>query len=196
MYTLLVSPSFLLKSHHLYLEIWLLMRQRRPPRSQHATSELLKVIKQLLLLTLFRFTKKWSWSGDLFIDTAEAAEKLCEITISDSSETSNIGFRLGLILDSKDSIRFSKTYKRFELNNIFHALKRVDQIAKITPREERDSIPLNILMKYLSQRKLVSHHMSQYNESVYAKCELNPDNFQRGRHYFRTYCGNDNLPLD
>ncbi|OCB85244.1 hypothetical protein A7U60_g7871 [Sanghuangporus baumii] len=99
--------------------------------------------------------KRWSWTGELFVDTASAADKLCNITIHSTSETSEIGFRLCTILDGKDSLRFSKAYTCAEMNLILQGLRKVDQIAKIGHRRQEDQEPLTAFMEYLTRRNLI-----------------------------------------
>ncbi|KAL5518634.1 hypothetical protein ACEPAH_317 [Sanghuangporus vaninii] len=105
--------------------------------------------------TGLKFNRRWSWTGELFVDTADAADKLCNITIHSTSETSEIGFRLCTILDGKDSLRFSKAYTCAEMNLILHGLKKVDQIAKIGHRRQEDQEPLMAFMEYLNRRNLI-----------------------------------------
>ncbi|KAL5534576.1 hypothetical protein ACEPAG_1039 [Sanghuangporus baumii] len=99
--------------------------------------------------------KKWSWTGELFVDTADVADKLCNITIHSTSETAEIGFRLCTILDGKDSLRFSKAYISAEMNLILQGLRKVDQIAKIGHRRQEDQEPLTTFMEYLTRRSLI-----------------------------------------
>ncbi|EJD04314.1 uncharacterized protein FOMMEDRAFT_167526 [Fomitiporia mediterranea MF3/22] len=113
-----------------------------------------------------KFTKKWSWSGELFFDTCNAAEKLCNVTIHDPCETSEIGFRLNQVLDSKDSLRFSKAYRQPELNIILRGLKKMDQIAKISQRAEGDKDALAVFMKFLERRRLVGSIKLSYRSHL------------------------------
>ncbi|KAI5124451.1 hypothetical protein M0805_008335 [Coniferiporia weirii] len=103
-----------------------------------------------------RFEKKWKWSGDLFFGTPEIAKKLCNIIINDASDISSVGQRMRSMMEpEKDSLRFSKAYRRSEINVILRSLKKVDQIARISYLAEGDKNPFSIFVKYLARKNLV-----------------------------------------
>lgn len=104
-----------------------------------------------------RFIKKWTWTGELLVDTVDTVKKLCDATIHSTSETSDVGFRLMTIMDDKQSLRFSKGYTSAEMNLILQGLRKVDQIAKIGHRKQEDQEPLTTFMKYLIRRNLVCY---------------------------------------
>lgn len=59
-------------------------------------------------------------------------------------------------MGSKDILRLSKVYNRFEIESIVGALKKVDQIASISHSEEKDKPTFTTLMKYLKAGNLVN----------------------------------------
>ena len=83
------------------------------------------------------------------------AERLCEIAIGNIRDVSDKGLKMKFVLEKMDSLRFSKTYNRSEINNILPGLKRVDQFAKITARNQHDRGGFLPFVKYLQLRKLV-----------------------------------------
>lgn len=93
----------------------------------------------------------------MFLDSCDIAERVCDIQIMQTDETSQTGLRLVTILDSKDSLRLSKTYRQSELNIILRSVKRVDQVALIQYRNNTtDKPPYEVLVKFLNKEKLVS----------------------------------------
>ncbi|THH11778.1 hypothetical protein EW145_g413 [Phellinidium pouzarii] len=102
-----------------------------------------------------RKLKSWKWSGELFLDTSDVAERLCDIIIHNIADTSPIGQRLSSIMELKDSLRFSKTYRRSEINNILGSLRKVDQIARVSHLADKDKSSFVVLVRYLAKRNLV-----------------------------------------
>lgn len=106
---------------------------------------------------LIRFEKQWSWSGDLFIDSRDSAQSICEIQIKQTFEPnpSQPGLRLKTIMESKDTLRLCKSYRRFELNVILRSVKRVDQVAVVQHKGEDNKAAFETFVNYLKRMDLV-----------------------------------------
>ena len=101
----------------------------------------------------------------MFLDSCDTAERICDIQITQTNETNETGLRLVTILDSKDSLRLSKTYRQSELNIILRSVKRVDQVALIQFRNSATDKPAyEVLINFLIKENLVSYITLSYVE--------------------------------
>jgi hypothetical protein len=103
-----------------------------------------------------RIPKKWKWVGDLFVDTApDHAEKLCTVTLSDSTDPLQNGLRFSIMLSSVDSVRIKKRLNVCELDAVLYACGPVQQLAKVGAEDASDADRLNHLMIYMNLQQQV-----------------------------------------
>ena len=95
------------------------------------------------------------WEGELFLDSAGSSAHFCDVLITDISVCEPSGLHLDSLLDQKDSIRFKKTYGLFEINLILDSLRRVDEFAKLSARDQKDSVRLKAFTAYLREKQQV-----------------------------------------
>ena len=98
-----------------------------------------------------RFERKWKWSGELF-----TSEKICNIEINDTLETSPNSFRLDIAFKDRDTVRLEKTYRKFAVHSILAAVSRVDQVGIISAKDELDQVNFTTVVKYMEHERLVS----------------------------------------
>lgn len=108
---------------------------------------------------------KWAWSGDLIYGTADKAEPLCQVNMSDPSDKAVTGFKLKQMLYGRDSLRFSKTYTRWEMRKIHRALDGVEQFARLSYKEDKDIEAFMAFVQYLEGRNLVGIVSASFNSS-------------------------------
>ena len=87
--------------------------------------------------------------------TADNAETLCQVNMTDVESVALTGFKLTQMLYGKDSIRFSKAYTPWEFKKIWKALSPVEQYARISYSEEKDRESFVGFVRYLEARNLV-----------------------------------------
>jgi hypothetical protein len=103
-----------------------------------------------------RIPKKWKWVGDLFVDTApNHAEKLCAVTLSDSTDPLQNGLRFSIMLPSVDSLRIKKRLHVCELDAVLYACGPVQQLAKVSAEDASCADRLNHLMIYMNLQQQV-----------------------------------------
>jgi len=103
-----------------------------------------------------RIPKKWKWVGDLFVDTApEYAEKLCTVTLSDSTDPLQNGLRFSIMLSLVDSVRITKRLNVGELDAVLYACGPVQQLAKLSAEDTSCADKLNHLMIYMNLQQQV-----------------------------------------
>ena len=106
--------------------------------------------------TVFSNNTSWKWTGGLLLVSAGSTQKLCDISISDSTNVAEVGFRLDMLMNSEPSLEIRKVYDRFEIKSIVRALKKVDQVAKITYKAEKDRSAFIMLLRFLKSGDLVN----------------------------------------
>ena len=61
-----------------------------------------------------------------------------------------------MLMNSEPSLEIRKVYDRFEIKSIVRALKKVDQVAKITYKAEKDKSAFIMLLRFLKSGDLVN----------------------------------------
>lgn len=104
-----------------------------------------------------RIPKKWKWTGDLFIDTGDHAERVCSVILSDATDpTQTTGLRLSFIFSSLDSIRFDKLLNVPDLDCILPASGPVQQLARISAESSKDDTSINNLATVMEKMQQVN----------------------------------------
>ncbi|KAI8995359.1 hypothetical protein BD414DRAFT_435102 [Trametes punicea] len=103
-------------------------------------------------LQLPRISKKWRWSGDMFMDVSrDRAERVCGITLHDPTDHLPNGLRFSICL-KEDSIRLSPFHELSCLPIFLDACQRVQQFAKLGPRGDEDASVVKEIATYMMKR--------------------------------------------
>jgi hypothetical protein len=100
---------------------------------------------------VIRIPKKWKWCGELFISTA--AEPVCTVTITDTTDHLPEGLRFSVLFSSIDSIRLQKLYSTFEVGWILRACTPIQQLGKLAAESYSDE--QKHLTKFLTKEQKV-----------------------------------------
>lgn len=121
----------------------------RPPVRKSSTADILKST---------HIPRKYKWNGELCINTEKGQkERVCNVSLSDSSEGSPDRLRFSICFNSSvSSLLLEKLFSLAELQCLRPALTPVAEVAKLGPENEADTQPLNTLFIHMSSRKLVS----------------------------------------
>lgn len=104
-----------------------------------------------------KIPKKWKWEGDLFVDFAKnQAEKVCEVTIKDATDSRDSGARMSFMMGQTDSIRIQKLYNVTDLTPVFRACGEAQQFAKLEALENQDSQALHGLFRHMSVQRQIA----------------------------------------
>ncbi|KAG1885640.1 hypothetical protein F4604DRAFT_1951840 [Suillus subluteus] len=104
-----------------------------------------------------KIPKKWKWEGDLFVDFAKnQAEKICEVTIKDATDSRDNGARMSFMMAQTDSVRIQKLYNVTDLTPVFRACGEAQQFAKLEASENQDSQALHGLFRHMSVQRQVA----------------------------------------
>jgi hypothetical protein len=102
----------------------------------------------------FRIQKKWSWSGNIYIDAAGRSELLCKATFLDATE--NPGMRFSVAIGSVDHLDFPSFHSVFDLQAILRACNPPLQYARLAPQKEAtDGKAMITLAKYMVKKQTV-----------------------------------------
>ena len=106
----------------------------------------------------FRIQKKWKWEGQLFMDVSrDKAERVCDIILNDASNHPPTGLRFAICLrPTQESLRFSAFYDLHHLPMFLEACAPSQQIAKVTPKEDKDIRAVQQLGTFMQKRALVN----------------------------------------
>jgi hypothetical protein len=105
---------------------------------------------------LDRISKKWKWTGELFVDVEPAkAERLCDVVLTDATDHPPEGLRLNILFSTLSFIRFRKLCGVFHLDLILDACKPSEQVARLGPQDEKDAGVLKALVSRMSAHKQV-----------------------------------------
>jgi hypothetical protein len=107
----------------------------------------------------------WTWAGELFLDIdQDKADRLCEVTLTDTTDFLPEGLRLHILFSSLDSIRFQKLYNFADLDQILPAFKPSEQVARLGPQNENDIAPLTSLKRHMElKQRVCSYFTCFYN---------------------------------
>lgn len=108
---------------------------------------------------MLKIPKKWKWEGDLFVDFVKnKAEKVCEVTIRDATDSRDNGARMSFMMAQTDSIRIQKFYNVTDLAPVFRACGEVQQFAKLEAldNQDSDSQALHGLFRHMSFQRQVA----------------------------------------
>jgi hypothetical protein len=107
---------------------------------------------------LCRIPKKWKWSGELFVDVARnSAERLCYVTLTDSSDHLAEGLRFSVLFSSMDSLRLKKMHGLVDVEWLLQACSPIQQFAKMIPQDEKDTSSFTSLVKHMAKKQMVSN---------------------------------------
>lgn len=103
-----------------------------------------------------RIPKKWKWSGELFLDvTRDSAERLCNVTLTDSTDHLAEGLRFSVLFSSMDSVRLKRMHGIVDVEWLLQACTTVQQLAKMIPQNEKDTDSLAVLAKHMAKKQTV-----------------------------------------
>jgi hypothetical protein len=101
-----------------------------------------------------RITKKWTWSGRVYIDAAGgSAEPLCNVTFLDATERPGMSFSLAI--GSMEHLDFPSFHDVIDLQAILRACKLPLQYARLAPQEVTDGKAMITLAKYMVKKQKV-----------------------------------------
>jgi hypothetical protein len=86
----------------------------------------------------------------------DSAELLCNVTLTDSTDHLAEGLRFSILFSSMDSLRLNKMHEIVEVDWLLRACSPIQQLAKVVPRDEKDTNSLAVLTKYMSKKQTVS----------------------------------------
>ncbi|CDO70283.1 hypothetical protein BN946_scf184942.g83 [Trametes cinnabarina] len=103
-----------------------------------------------------RITKKWRWSGDLFMDISrERSERVCAITLHDPTEPLPNGLRFSILLKD-DNLHLSAFHDLTRLPLFLDACQRPQQFAQVGHLTAEDSDAVKQLAFYMMKRAYFS----------------------------------------
>jgi hypothetical protein len=125
--------------------------------TQEVDSSRPKALTSMKTSVMPKIPKKWKWEGDLFVDFAKnQAEKVCEVTIKDATDSRDNGARMSFMMAQTDSIRIQKLYNVTDLTPVFRACGEAQQFAKLEALENQDSRALHGLFRHMSVQRQVA----------------------------------------
>ena len=112
--------------------------------------------------------RKYKWNGELCINTEKGQkERVCNVSLSDSSEGSTDRLRFAICFNSSvSSLLLEKLFSLAELQCLRPALTHVAEVAKLGPESEADTQPLNALFIHMSSRKLARTYSFCINKQM------------------------------
>lgn len=92
----------------------------------------------------------------MYLDrTDDNSKPLCDATLCDATEPLPLGLRFSVVLASSDHLDFSSFHDVLDLPSILRACKGIQQIARLAPREKKDTPNLRTLITYMSKKQKV-----------------------------------------
>ncbi|KAG2155419.1 hypothetical protein DEU56DRAFT_305769 [Suillus clintonianus] len=116
-----------------------------------------KALTSMKASAMPKIPKKWKWEGDLFVDFVKnQAEKVCEVTIKDATDSRDNGARMSFMMAQTDSIRIQKLYNVTDLTPVFRSCGEAQQFAKLEASENQDSQALLGFFGHMSLQRQVA----------------------------------------
>jgi hypothetical protein len=106
-----------------------------------------------------RIPTKWSWSGDLFVNTGlDSAVQYGVVTFSEPTEAPQGELELrftNFALNAGNSLRLDRFYGTHLLSLVRSACKPPTQLLKVSPKSESDQENFSKLVAFMARERLV-----------------------------------------
>ncbi|KAI0359145.1 hypothetical protein OH77DRAFT_1502266 [Trametes cingulata] len=136
-----------------------------------------------------RIGKKWRWSGDIFMDVSrDKAERVCEVTLHDPTDSLPNGLRFSICLKG-DSIRLSAFHDIVSLPLFLEACARVQQFAKVSPKEDKDVAAIKQIAMFMMKRSFFCYAHLYVEETSAALLILFPAGHPLAAQYLQVPSG-------
>ena len=127
-----------------------------------------------------RIPKKWSWTGDLFLDQRDGRELCCPVSLIDVVDAKNAtseSLKLSYCFTSTVSFRVTRVHSISNMDAIMLGCQNPSQFAKMIAKDDA-SQELEVLARYMhrnrsvSSRALSALHLFKIFLSVYTSAAL------------------------